>query len=159
MRHYGDESNFSDMIIGFLFSARSLRSYRKIMYERVNERRKISQISFAQKLHYLKSRNLIQYDRENIYLSNKGKLFYNEKVKFKNTFHKPKKEYEIILIFDIPESKRKVRNWLRNQLKDWNFTMIQMSVWKGDGPVSQDFLDYISLLGIKRCVKIFKVQK
>ncbi|MCF7831798.1 MAG: CRISPR-associated endonuclease Cas2 [Candidatus Pacebacteria bacterium] len=159
MKHYLDEVTFSDMIIGFLFSSRSLGSYRKIIYERVNDRKKLSKTSFNRKLHYLKSKNLIQYDKENVSLSDKGKLFYKNNTQFKNKFNKPKKEHEVILIFDIPESKRKVRNWLRNQLKDWDFTMIQMSVWRGDGPVSQEFLDHVALLGIKKCVKIFKIQK
>src|SRR3990170_6514071 len=42
-----------------------------------------------------------------------------------------KKSKFTIIVFDIPESERKKRAWLRSALKNLNFKMIQQSVWIG----------------------------
>ncbi len=71
----------------------------------------------------------------------------------------PEKNGNIILMFDIPESKRRTRKWLRDQLKIWDFEMIQKSVWMGPGPLSKEFKDRLRGLGVENCVKVFSVTK
>ena len=85
------------------------------------------------------------------------KVKNNYKYKFINI--KLEKTNKIIIIFDIPEKERKVRAWLRGQIKLWEFTMIQKSVWLGFGPLPKEFYDRVDFLGIKECIKIFKVEK
>ena len=63
-----------------------------------------------------------------------------------------------MVLFDIPEKKRKTRNWVRSQLKLWNFEMLQQSVWLGKGPLPKEFVSRLDLLGIGKCVKMFKIQ-
>ena len=72
---------------------------------------------------------------------------------------KPLNIGKVLVAFDIPESKRKDRNWLRQQLKNWEFTMVQQSLWLGNGPLPAEFYSHINLLGIKNNIKVFKVSK
>src|SRR3989344_8276698 len=116
---YLEKATFTDMMIAFLFSARSTFIYKKILFERLQNRQGISNHKFSQRLHYLKSRGLIEVSEEKVHLSEKGKKFYSDQIIFRKNIESPRKEYGIILIFDIPERKRKIRNWLRAQLKDW----------------------------------------
>jgi len=63
-----------------------------------------------------------------------------------------------MVLFDIPERKRKIRNWLRLQLKLWDFEMLQQSVWLGKGPLPKEFNMRLRFLDISECVKTFKIQ-
>lgn len=64
-----------------------------------------------------------------------------------------------LLAFDIPENNRKARSWLRNQLKIFNYSMLQQSLWLGPGPLPRDFLIRLRDLGLAENVKIFTVKK
>ncbi|MBI2627313.1 CRISPR-associated endonuclease Cas2 [Candidatus Nomurabacteria bacterium] len=45
----------------------------------------------------------------------------------------------LLLIYDIPEARKKERDWFRRQLKNFNFMMIQRSVWVGPSPLPNFF--------------------
>lgn len=64
-----------------------------------------------------------------------------------------------LIAFDIPEKNRKIRNWLRNQLKIFGYEMLQQSLWLGPGPLPKLFRDKVTELGIKKNVKIFSFVK
>jgi len=65
----------------------------------------------------------------------------------------------LLLIYDIPENRKKERDWFRRQLKNFNFIMIQRSVWVGPSPLPKDFLDYLKRIGLQKEFKIFKLAK
>lgn len=65
----------------------------------------------------------------------------------------------LILIYDIPEGKKKERDWFRRQLKNFDFIMIQKSVWVGPSPLPRDFLEYLGRIGLKKEFKTFKLAK
>ena len=65
----------------------------------------------------------------------------------------------LLLIYDIPEEMKKERDWFRRQLKNFDFIMIQKSVWVGPSPLSKEFLDYLKRIGLKKEFKIFKLAK
>ena len=46
----------------------------------------------------------------------------------------------VIVVFDIPESRRRKRAWLRATLKNMGFEKVQQSVWKGKGRVPKRFI-------------------
>jgi|SRR3989344_7055476 len=64
-----------------------------------------------------------------------------------------------IVAFDIPEKWRRSRNWLRQELVYMGFVQLQKSVWIGDGPLDENFIRNLDLLGILRHVQIFSVQR
>ena len=62
-------------------------------------------------------------------------------------------------MFDVPETKKAEREWLRWHLKKFNYLMIQKSVWVGPSPLPKEFLDYLDTIKIKDCFKTFKLAK
>ena len=65
----------------------------------------------------------------------------------------------LLLIYDIPEGRKKERDWFRRQLKNFDFIMIQRSVWVGPSPLPKDFLAYLKEIKIKDNLKTFKLAK
>lgn len=65
----------------------------------------------------------------------------------------------LLLIYDIPESRKKERDWFRRQLKNFDFVMVQRSVWVGPSPLPADFLDYLKRIGLQKEFKTFKLAK
>ena len=65
----------------------------------------------------------------------------------------------LIVMYDIPHEKKKERDWFRRQLRNFDYIMIQKSVWVGPSPLPQDFLNYIKIIGLKDKLKTFKLAK
>ena len=156
MTYYKDEATAIDYLIAFLFSCKSIRIMNSILWERVSKGRLINKNTYNKNLLRLKERGIIKIDEGNIKI-NREKL--NDFYKYKLIYSKPENTSRIIIIFDIPEKERKTRNWLRNQIKSWDFTMIQKSVWLGTGPLPEEFQERAKLLNIKKYIKIFNVQQ
>jgi len=62
-------------------------------------------------------------------------------------------------MYDIPHTRKKERDWFRRQLKNFDFIMIQKSVWVGPSPLPVDFLSYLKRIGLQKEFKIFKLAK
>lgn len=69
------------------------------------------------------------------------------------------KTKNLLVIYDIPESSKKEREWFRKHLKKLDFEMIQRSVWIGPSPLPKSFLEYVEEIGIKKDFKTFKLSK
>ncbi len=65
----------------------------------------------------------------------------------------------LLLIYDIPEARKRERDWFRRQLKNFDFMMIQRSVWVGPSPLPKDFLEYLKRIGLRDQFKTFKLAK
>lgn len=152
-----NESTISDEIIAFLFSARSTYIRKGILWERIQKRRIVSEDAFRKNIYRLNKKGIIKISGERYVLSEKGCLLYERP--YKNIQTRPAKKKRVIVLFDIPEPKKKVREWLRFQIKSWGFKMIQKSVWLGDGPLPKEFTERLRLLGVEKDVKVFTVQK
>jgi len=156
MGYYLEETTFSDELIAFLFSCRSNSIRKSILWERVHKRNKLSRLTYNQNIYRLKKRGIITYKDDFYTLSQNGIALYNNP--FRKVTEKPKKTKKIIVIFDIPEKKKKVREWLRRQIKMWGFEIIQKSVWIGDGPLPKEFNKRLQILGVEKGVRSFNVQ-
>lgn len=60
-----------------------------------------------------------------------------------------------IVIFDIPERHRKLRDALRYRLKEWQFKQMQKSVWVSKKDIVDELKSFIKEIGIENWVKIF----
>ena len=113
-------------------------------------------------LSQLHKNGLVEKSSEGLRLTLKGKKYIQKKVdslkQFYCTFDKnaPK---NLLVMFDIPETKKAEREWLRWHLKKFNYHMIQKSVWVGPSPLPKDFLDYLEYIKIKDGLKTFKLAK
>lgn len=61
-----------------------------------------------------------------------------------------------IVIFDIPEKHRRVRDIFRRQLKMWQFNQLQKSVWVGKKDLVKELTKFVKDLNISEWVKIFE---
>lgn len=154
--NYGQRNTFSDELIAFIFSCRSTSIRRRILWERYKKRRDISYSFYSQNVYRLRKRGLI-YTKNNLYkLSDKGVSYFKDPYNLIREKIKP--ENKILLIFDIPENKKRTREWIRRQIKNWNFKMIQKSVWLGWGPLPVEFKKRLNILGVDKGVKVFKIK-
>lgn len=155
-KHWQDEASLGDFIISHLLSCSSSTIQKKILYELVQKRRALSKQSFNKNLYRLQKRGMLDFDLRRNIIINKNKLKSHHL--FSKIKAKPVGDTKVLVLFDIPEKKRKTRNWLRLQLKLWDFEMLQQSVWLGRGPLPKEFTDRLNSLDISKCVKIFKIQ-
>jgi len=70
-----------------------------------------------------------------------------------------KKDYQKIVVFGIPENQKKKRDWLRNTLINFDFSMLQKSVWIGDSQLPEDFFQSLKELNLLPYIHIFAVNK
>lgn len=61
-----------------------------------------------------------------------------------------------VVIFDIPEEMKKVRDVFRGRLKLWGFIPWQKSVWISKRPVTKVLRSYIKEVGIPDWVKVLE---
>lgn len=66
---------------------------------------------------------------------------------------------DLLLIYDIPEDKKKERDWFRRHLKNFHFIMVQRSVWVGPSPLPKDFSNYLKEIKLGDNLKTFKLAK
>ena len=64
-----------------------------------------------------------------------------------------------IVIFDIPEEKRIIRNLFRRNLKKWGFKHLQKSVWISKRNIFDKLNSYIKDLGIEEWVVVIEADK
>lgn len=64
-----------------------------------------------------------------------------------------------LVIFDIPEKERAKRNAIRLDLAAAGFRQLQKSVWCGERPLPEDFLELVDALNLRRHVHIFSVRE
>ncbi|MCR4279711.1 MAG: hypothetical protein NUV78_03175 [Candidatus Zambryskibacteria bacterium] len=64
----------------------------------------------------------------------------------------------IIIVFDIPEKKRRYRDWLRMELVGFGFTLIQKSVWLGPG-LPKEFIEYLDEAGLLKHIRFFHAEE
>lgn len=156
-RNWEDEASFADFIISYLLSCRSSKIQKKILYELVQKRRILSKQIFNNNLYRLKKKGVLDFDSEKNIVFNINNL--KQHILFTKIKARPTRETRVMVLFDIPEKKRKIRNWLRVQLKMWDFEMIQQSVWLGSGPLPKEFSTRLYDLGVGECVKVFPIRK
>lgn len=68
----------------------------------------------------------------------------------------PEKTLKIIA-FDIPETEKKKRGWLREAMRFLGFSMLQRSVWIGKNKIPEDFLLDLKDGGLVKYVHILEV--
>ena len=65
----------------------------------------------------------------------------------------------VIIAYDIPETERRMRDWIRSALEFLGLTAVQKSMWAGKVILPQEFVDDLVKMGIFKYVDIFEVTK
>ena len=61
-----------------------------------------------------------------------------------------------LVIFDIPESQRRIRNILRRRLKEWGFNQWQKSVWATKKPLTEALRSLVKQLEVEDWVLVIE---
>lgn len=124
--------------------------------------KKVTRNTFDSLLSKMKKEGLIEIRDNKLAITEKGR----EKLKVAKLGLWPRKDYQAepdqtikIIIFDIPEKERKKRDWLRFNLEEMGFEMLQKSVWVGKKKIPKEFLNDLARLKIADYVEIFGVSK
>lgn len=95
-------------------------------------------------------------------INKNGKIFLEKSLKIQLKIFEPQENNgpkNLLLLYYIPEEKKKERDWFRRTLIKFSFVMIQRSVWVGPSPLPKEFLDYVKSIGLKDSIKTFKLEK
>ena len=127
-------------------------------YERKKQRR-----DFSQFIYYLKKKGLIKIKnlegRKGVLLTPKGK---ERVLKIKFRYLKKKKREDkkwIMVIFDIPERKRKIRDLFRENLLTLGYQKLQKSIWVCPYEVFKETEGLIRDYLIDAFVRIFLIEE
>ncbi len=118
------------------------------------------QTTIENALSRLKKKHYIAYEGRFLIASEKGKRYLKHRTVLFPTFLSPfekNAKKSLIVMFDIPETRKSEREWFRRQLRDFGYEMIQKSVWFGPSPLPKEFVDYVKSIGLRNAVKTFKV--
>ena len=63
---------------------------------------------------------------------------------------------QLIVVFDIPEKKKRYREWFRSELIGFGFDLIQKSVWFGP-PLPKEFIEYLDECHLLKHIRFFHV--
>jgi hypothetical protein len=113
----------------------------------------------------LKKEQLIKTDSKRgiIAITRKGLSFVKNKPFFQRRIYRAIKNQDsdeiILVIYDIPENKRIWRDWLRFQLTNFDFALLQQSVWSGNNILPQEFVDDLKRFDLLSYVHILSVNK
>jgi len=151
--------SITNFIIAMLGSSGNPRAFRMILRERELAQYKRESIQVA--LSRLSKKGYINNSDNGWFLTKEGKIFLNKTSLFNYISSNFDKNSPInnIVSFDIPETNRVSRNWLRNQLKIFNYKMLQQSLWIGPGPLPSSFIRRLNQLKIRENIKIFSLKK
>lgn len=123
-----------------------------------------SKVAFWALLSRLKKEGLIASQDKKISITKKGKYYlrlkYEKPSRTKRYLVKNLSETEITLvIFDIPEKERIKRDWIRFQLEQFSFKVLQKSVWWGTTALPKEFIKDLKKYEILDYIHIFSVKK
>ncbi len=137
----------------------------KYLLKRINQE-EIKQKEFIAAFSRLKASRLIITKEKGdgtfvIELTEKGKRKVNEIQVEELRIEKPKKWDRIwrIVIFDIPKSKNKARDALRQKLKHLQFYQLQESTWVHPYPCNQEIEFLVELFGVYPYVQLIEAKK
>ncbi len=121
-----------------------------------------SQTTFNRTVLRMKTKGYLEIIDDRWQLTEYGKKFYENRQKLRTRFSSPfppNATKNLLVIFDIPETKRNERNWLRWHLKNFQYIMLQQSVWLGPSPLPTKFREHLKNFKLDKCIKTFKLAK
>ena len=133
------------------------------LYEETIYGKKLNRRSLSVILSRLKKNGVLKNENGQWSATSEGKVLLNEKEPEKiqkffssKTFQANRaKSKKLIVIFDIPEKRKRYREWLRMELIGFGFIMIQKSVWLGPG-LPEEFVKYLEEERLMKHLRFFQ---
>jgi CRISPR-associated endonuclease Cas2 len=127
-------------------------------YEKKKNRKRFAWLIYRLKQEgYLKTLKIKNKSATAITLKGMERIF---KIGLKLTDKRPRKDgkWQMVL-FDIPESKRKNRDYFRNGLQYLGYKMLQKSIWVCQYDVMKETKDLIKRYNLKEYAELLLIQK
>ncbi|PIR88022.1 MAG: hypothetical protein COU10_01425 [Candidatus Harrisonbacteria bacterium CG10_big_fil_rev_8_21_14_0_10_45_28] len=145
---------------GYKLLRKKMRGWMDIPKPKRIDYQKLKEQTLRTTLSRLKKRGLVENKNGIWAITKKGIEFLKNKLiskipHFGHLKTKNKKK-EMVVIFDIPEIRKKQRNWLRMELMALGFIPLQKSVWLGPAPLPKEFIKYLSDTNLLPYLKFFK---
>lgn len=145
-------------ILAFLvdeYSNFSVRNYYRYFYQQggsdYKRRSLVSLLNQASKLNQITKK--VKNGEVYLFLGAKGEKFLDEWIPLRKFEGKKWDKFWRILIFDIPEKSRVVRDQLREKIKELGFVLWQESVYVTPHPITKEINEYLINKGLyPRCV-------
>lgn len=96
------------------------------------------------------------------YITYKGKEYLEKSKDILESFKTDKNKNspkDLLVVYDIPENRKRERNWFRYHLKKFYFVMIQRSVWVGPSPLPKEFSLYLKEIKMENNFRVFKLKE
>ncbi len=144
-------SSFKEVFVPYSFSIRRI-------YEKRRAKTNFSKFIYRLKRNgYIKVKSL---DPKGGFIITKKGFKKILKVALKKYQKKKRKDGKLIMVvFDIPERKRKLRDFLREILKSLGFVFFQKSIWISPFEVLEKTQLFVQKNDLEKYVKIFLIEK
>ena len=125
---------------------------------------RLNKNSLSATLSRMKKNGLLRLDKQKWATTQEGEeLLKSKNSEIRKFFpnHKPKINKlpkTTIVIFDIPEKKKRYREWLRSELIGLSFELIQKSVWLGPS-LPKEFIKYLEETKILKFIRFFRASE
>lgn len=124
--------------------------------------KKLKPRSISAALQRLQRQGLVTHINEQWTLTKEGKNFVESAFQYKKFRNKklipPKDGLKRIVIFDIPETEKNKRDWIRGELAYHGYEALQKSVWIGTRPLLPELIKTIDFLSMSSYVHIFSIK-
>ena len=101
---------------------------------------------------------MISFIDERPYITPKGHMYLLKNIIKNFEVHFSEDTGFTLLVFDIPEQKKVVRDALRRKLYSLGFVKLQNSVLLRKGYCSDSIFEFFKLLGISECVYVIRTE-
>ena len=121
-----------------------------------------SKNSFDITLARLIKKGFVEMKSSKWFITKAGKEYFENKRRLNSKFSSPftlNAPKNLLFMFDVPEPRKTEREWLRWHLKEFQYFMIQKSVWVGPSPLPKKFKDHAKEIGLDTYIKTFKLAK
>ncbi len=121
---------------------------------------KTSESTLRVTLFRLKGKGLVDNQGGMWKITKKGNTYLDDKTNFHNIYGGKRQAIKnMIVAFDIPEEQKRKRAWLRFELKNLGFEILQKSIWFGPAPLPKEFIKRLNDLGILNFIKFFEAKE
>ena len=115
--------------------------------------------TFQESLRRLEGYGIVEKRKNILTLSKAGQLLIRKIINKKKSLAKKWDGKYRLVIFDIPENKKLIRNWLREELYLLQYIQLQKSVFIGKHLLSVDIIQDIRKFGIEKYVNYLLIDK
>ena len=121
---------------------------------------KTSESTLRVTLSRLKKRGLVDNHDGVWKITKRGSIYLADKINFHNVYYGRRQAPKgMIVAFDIPEHHKRKRVWLRRELKNLGFGILQKSIWFGPAPLPKEFIKTLDDLNLLEFIKIFEAKE